>query len=335
MKTNRPITLIAAAALAAASPVLANDSEAEWAVGGLELKANPDISMDSEDLYISPSEIRVTYRYTNHADTDREVLIAFPLPALPSDDEYGEMGSYRSDELSFETKVNGEPVTFEVHDRAYIGSRDVADLIREQGWSIHANLSEEFLYGLQDLPEEEAERLMELGLLKKVNDWISPTWKTQRSYLRRQVFPAGSSVSVTHRYTPVVGGSVGGGLNPNLSEYEGTDALADYREKWCVDDYFMGGIKRRYDRAKPGNHVFFAETWLGYVLSSGANWRGPITNFRLVVDKEDPNALVSFCMDGVTKISPTQFEVVKADFEPEGDLHILIARPHEFDPEGN
>ena len=70
--------------------------------------------------------------------------------------------------------------------------------------------------------------------------------------------------------------------------------------------------------------TFYSETWLGYVLSSGANWKGPIKDFRLVVDKGAPDKLISFCMSGVKKISPTQFEVKKKNFEPKNDLNILI-----------
>ena len=44
-----------------------------------------------------------------------------------------------------------------------------------------------------------------------------------------------------------------------------------------------------------------------------------------MVDKGAPGSLVSFCMDGVRKISPTQFEVRKTNFEPQRDLSILIA----------
>ena len=73
------------------------------------------------------------------------------------------------------------------------------------------------------------------------------------------------------------------------------------------------------------------ETWLGYVLSSGAYWKGPIGDFRLVVDKGSTDNLVSFCMDGVKKISPTRFEVRKANFEPQRDLKILIANFETYD----
>lgn len=44
-----------------------------------------------------------------------------------------------------------------------------------------------------------------------------------------------------------------------------------------------------------------------------------------MVDKGSPDNLVSFCMSGVKKISPTQFEVRRTNFEPKGDLDVLIA----------
>ena len=62
------------------------------------------------------------------------------------------------------------------------------------------------------------------------------------------------------------------------------------------------------------------------VGSCGANWNGPIGTFRLVVDKGSTENLVSFCMNGVTKIGPTRFEVVKTDFEPTRDLDIVIVK---------
>ena len=37
--------------------------------------------------------------------------------------------------------------------------------------------------------------------------------------------------------------------------------------------------------------------------------RSPIGRFRLVVDKGAPGNLVSFCGEGVRKISPTRFEM--------------------------
>jgi len=59
-------------------------------------------------------------------------------------------------------------------------------------------------------------------------------------------------------------------------------------------------------------------------VTTGGNWAGPIGEFRLVVDKGDPSNLVSFCADGVKKISATEFEVRKKNFVPSKDLNVLI-----------
>jgi hypothetical protein len=66
---------------------------------------------------------------------------------------------------------------------------------------------------------------------------------------------------------------------------------------------------------------------VSYILTTANNWARPIGDFRLVVDKGSPDALVSFCGTDVKKISPTQFEMRAKDFTPEQELEILIATP--------
>ena len=63
------------------------------------------------------------------------------------------------------------------------------------------------------------------------------------------------------------------------------------------------------------------------VLTTGANWRSPIGEFRLVVDKGRPENLVSFCGQGVRKISPTRFETIRTNWRPDRDLKVLIVAP--------
>jgi hypothetical protein len=108
--------------------------------------------------------------------------------------------------------------------------------------------------------------------------------------------------------------------------------LKEYRADYCVDDSFLKGFDKRYyvekkkAKARGDDYgVAYTEHWLDYVLKSGANWKGPIKDFRLVVDKEKPDNLLSLCMTGVKKISPTRFEVRKSNFEPASDIRILIA----------
>jgi hypothetical protein len=98
-----------------------------------------------------------------------------------------------------------------------------------------------------------------------------------------------------------------------------------------MDRSFEQGARRLQDEAE-GRGVL-GEARLEYVLKTGANWSGSsIGRFRLVVDKGDPRNLVSFCMDDVRKISPTQFESIHSDYSPERNLEILILKPVEFSP---
>jgi Domain of unknown function (DUF4424) len=61
------------AAFAAAGPVLADDSTAELATGRLAFVQTNDITMQSEDLYVSMDAIR---------RADRRVSLAVPVMAL-------------------------------------------------------------------------------------------------------------------------------------------------------------------------------------------------------------------------------------------------------------
>ena len=143
------------------------------------------------------------------------------------------------------------------------------------------------------------------------------------SITRTQVFPAGKTVSVQHRYKPLAGGSVGGGLSMPYREED--EWAREKTKRYCVEDGWYksldAGVAKRKTEAFPSP---YSEIWLGYVLKSGANWKGPIKYFRLVIDKGKADSMVSFCGDGVKKISPTQFEVRKKNFEPTQDLNVLI-----------
>jgi len=96
-----------------------------------------------------------------------------------------------------------------------------------------------------------------------------------------------------------------------------------YANKYCVDSGFMSAVRKRAaTETDDGGH--YSERWLSYVLSTGANWLGPIGSFRLIVDKGSTDNLVSFCGEGVTKTGPTTFEMDLDGFVPERDLDVLF-----------
>lgn len=326
MRTHLP-TALALLALPAA-PALANDSTAVIALGGLTLTTNDTISMDSEDLYLSQDEVRVRYRFTNRSARDVETLVSFPVPALPDglDGHLGdrEIPDYR--DLKFQTAVDGKPVELDYVEKLEIAGRDVTKRISELGWPARWNTIDydQALNFIDELSPADRQRYVREGLLRRAKDYegLQPAWNLVTYVTRRQVFPAGKTVEVTHRYVPLAGGSVGGVLDPEYRNQ--SEAFGETAKKYCIDRAFTAGIDRRLGTKPVGERPSYFEIWLSYILRSGANWRGPIGDFRLVVDKGKPDNLVSFCMDGVRKISPTQFEVRKTNFEPTKDIDVLI-----------
>ncbi len=317
--------------LATAFIARANDSEAELALGGLTLKQSDAISLESEDLFLSKAEVRVKYLFRNTSTKDVETLVAFPLPDQVFD-ENGDM-YYRDlrNGLGFETKVDGKPVSYTIVEQAIHQGVDVTARITGLGLPLNDNDDRKaFTAKAAAIPTAEREKLEADGLLLKQEFdagqgpqvAYQQSWGLRMTVTRTQVFPAGKSVMVEHRYVPMTGGSLGANWN---EEVRNEDWFKTARDKFCVDDSWLAGFdKALLKYAKPGNTAPYAETWLGYVLSSGANWKGPIKDFRLVVDKGKEDSLVSFCAEGVMKISPTQFEVRKTNYEPKADINVLI-----------
>jgi hypothetical protein len=329
--------LFLAATLCATSitaPSWANDSNAAVGLGGLELIQNDAISMDSEDLFISKKLITVKYRFTNTSARDIETLVSFPLPPLPTgiNGHMGDVGYPNWKELNFKTFIDGKPITLDYKESVHIigdtSAKDISARLQALGWPIRAFDDYKFIDTLNDLPAADKAKLITEGLLKKTRygEGVEPNWQVQTHVTRQQTFPAGRTITVEHSYEPVIGGSVGGMMERSSRKEK---YFKEYAAHYCIDKSFIRGFdKQRYSGKKDsdGNEIgqFYVETWINYILKSGANWKGPIKDFRLVVDKEKPGNLVSFCMDGIKKISPTQFEVRKQNFEPTKDIGILI-----------
>lgn len=302
----------------------ANDSEAEIAIGGLTLKRSEAITMESEDLYLSRDRIRVTYRFRNTSDAPIETLVAFPLPEIPPAQE--DISGYWGDvaELKFRTLVDGHPVALDSVEQAIFKDQDVSARLKALGVPLN-RFSQKFNHAINALAKTDRDKLVADGLLRDDGfgdqRYWAALWALRTSVTRRQIFPPQAAAIVEHEYVPRAGGSVGGGLDPSQRK---SDDFAQTRRKYCIDDDFLASFDRKLKTSKKREGLAYSEVWLGYVLKTGANWKGPIHDFRLVVDKGRKDSLVSFCAEGVKKISPTQFESRRRDFTPIGDLNVLI-----------
>jgi hypothetical protein len=331
----RPATRLFAALAAAllAPPAHANDSSAERALGGLTLTRSDAISMDSEDLYVSKERVRVTYKFTNRTDAPVETLVAFPLPDIPPAAETGDVGNFWSDPkdgLKFRTTVDGAPADLQVEQQAMFNGADISSRLKTLGLPLN-RYAEDFSTRVNRLPAPERQRLIADKLVADAGEANEKLWDGQwtlkTTITRRQTFPAQRSVTVQHEYAPIVGGSVGGAFD---RQWRGSQDFAAKRRKFCIDEDFIASFDRMVAKRK-GKLLPYSEIWLGYVLKTGANWAGPIADFRLVIDKGAPGSLVSFCGEGVKKIAPTQFEIRKTNFSPKSDLDVLIV---EFPEDG-
>lgn len=311
----------------------ANDSMGHISAGGIALARSADIEMRSEDLYISPKEVRVRYRFFNRSKSDIESLVAFPMPELPAPSDMQLISIPHEDQdnfLGFETTVDGVAKVVELDQRAISLGIDRTELLKDLGIPLqpHSQKSEA---ALRALSRDKLNGLLALGLIH-TEDMDSmagnppvffPNWSMRATYYWSQVFPAQKEIVVEHRYQPSVGGSTGTLVGLKTAE---PGAIEDYKKRYCMEDSFVTAAANAHDAAK-AKGTFLGEKRLGYILSTGANWMGPIKNFKLSVDKLNPDVLVSFCGEGVQKVSPTVFEMTKTDFWPHGDLEILLLTP--------
>jgi hypothetical protein len=334
MRSSRFLALASCAVLALATddarPARANDSSAELSVGGLEFARNADVAMESEELTITPEFVTVRYRFMNQSQKPVTLRVAFPLPDIDLAD--GDNHAFPTNDpmnfVGFETKVDGRPVKFDVVQRALLNEKDVSEALRSAGLPFlpvgdyHKRLGE--------LPPDAKEKLVAAGLLtpsgtnpegKQLHD---ATWKVRTAVVRQQTFPPGKPVTVEHRYRTSLGISFDTPLRRGIRNNKAMEAeVQRYMTDYCLPADFLRGVDRLAGGAE-GNVARLQERRISYVLKTGANWAGPIKDFRLVVDKGKPDRLVAFCGDNVRKISPTAFEFKATDFTPDKDLKILI-----------
>lgn len=321
-----------AAGLGLTAPASANDSTAELATGGLRLVQDPDIRMDSEDLFLSTKEIRVRYVFHNTSDQPKTVLVAFPLPPLAAATDGGiapAMPNWTSETnfLDFSTEVDGKPVEMSLQEKATVLGIDQTDLLKSLGVPLNPN-GKATSDALEKVPTDRWKELEERGL---VQVWpgssdspgeLHQQWTLEATYYWQQTFPPNQDVVVTHRYKPSVG------LTSGIT-FEQQPEAGDYARRFCTDKAFLGGVAKmqaEWQRTQKEG-LYPVEARLDYILKTGANWEGTIGNFRLVIDKGAPTGLVSTCLSGLRKIGPTQFELVRKDFEPTGDIALLFVLP--------
>lgn len=309
----------------------ANDSTARVATGGISFIKSEDIRMKQEILEISTNAIRVRYRFINEKGADIQATVAFPMPAYGWN--AGESGSdtHMHPLRPFSTLVNGHFVSTAIDRRAMIGGRDITNALRKIGLN-DLQIFETFAHCSDDGTEKKFELCgltkIQVESVKQLGDWT-----VHETALWEHVFPAYKEIEVLHEYSPLVGSSysipyqkgfgyISGMLvNPNSSEA-------------CVDEGIQKAIKKRIEllvnRGAKGVGVVLEE--VEYILGTGRNWKGAISDFKLRIVKKSPDQLVSLCFPGKPKrVGQTMLEFSQNDFIPQDRLVIYFYTVKELD----
>jgi hypothetical protein len=314
-RIQRCLILLAGALLAPAAS--ANDSEATLEVGGLIFTKTDAIRMESEELYISLDETRVAYRFTNTSNRDVTAIVAFPLPELETETPYA--SRITADEQPYYPLAN--PFGFRV---------------KVNGAEVAPNLELTHVFMGEDMPKTVKaviEHVSDNSVVKSQRGDVSTlTYK----YYWEQKFPAGQETRVEHSYKTSPG-------TGRISEKSDTGIKPG--GAYCYDESFIGGftkylekLRKSPDYAMPGKPPAEVENQIGahlhfeslnevkYILTTGANWKGPIGSFKLTIDKGDPATLISTCFDGLKKTGPATFTANFTNYTPKRDLAILFVK---------
>ena len=315
------------------APALANDSTAELTTGGLVLTHSANIEMRSEELSISPRDIVVRYRFFNRGSADETVTVAFPMPDIVWDGPDANIAipaPEAANFLAFSTVVDGAPVKTRLEQKAFAGAADITARLQALGLPL-APQTQAARTALDALARPQQDELIQADIAvpddydvgKGMEHHVTPRWTLKTSYFWSQTFPAGREVAIEHRYTPSVGETAGAPLQMLPVPPED---WRRYQPRYCLDDAFLAGVQAASGKrdAEGGPQFNLFEKRISYVLTTGANWAGPIGDFHLTIDKGSPANLVSFCAEGVKKTSPTSFEVRRRNFTPTRNLDILI-----------
>jgi hypothetical protein len=332
----------------AAAPALANDGYGGFSATGLQFGQTDAVAMESEDLYISPTKVRVAYEFRNLTSADVTGEVIFPMPPVSL---WGTLESMwnlpedlnQTDILNFKAVVDGVDVPVSIDRVAVLEpdweenrpasfqydtpGRDVTAELERFGIPLSINVIEigELLVSFDQATKDELVRL-DLAEFYPAADGMPetgiPHWSIVTRYHWTQTFKAGAVVKISHEYDNRPSGGLFGWEEPV------PDYMESVRDLYCVDSGTSRAlVKLLAQKFEDGETYSMGESYnISYVLRTANSWAGPIKRFKLTVDKGDAANIVSLCADGITKTGPTTFVMEKTNYTPERDLDILVVK---------
>jgi hypothetical protein len=310
----------------------ANDSSAELGAGGIILKKLDGVRIKNEDLNIGLNKISVHYVFENTTNHDIETEVAFPIAPYTASESMGfSERKFKGEEvrlndpefLDFTATVNGKEITVQKESKAYLGGKDVTNVLKKLGVNIEsidsawAQISDDV--GGPNLHVVKLGSAIKKDLLKQgLIDYLDhgmPTWTVKTNFYWHQIFSAKKSVEIDHIYSP------GKGFTP-IAESEGPikSQIKVPRDFGCPDLSTQSELQKMLARHKGGS---IGKQWVRYILVTAKNWDGPIEKFHLTVTPEK-NSVVTTCDKGPSKERNGDLIWSKSNDIPKDDLTIYF-----------
>jgi hypothetical protein len=304
----------------------ADPGAASFALGGLQFRKEPRISMVKEDLRFDDEsedsdipglgfKVTAEYEFLNNTDRAVTIPIAFPLP----DDWCGAANSpYANFAASlFHVWVEGQEIKYATESRAFRSDeygnvgKDYTILLREFG------IAPESCKANESISQARRTKLSMLGLLDK--DTNAASWTVRRKYYWTHTFPAGKSTRIKVEYPAQMGYSdvyLGKGWDKRVVQAS-EGIWKTELSRTCGG----AGLQKKVAAEVSQPEGFVKVYWLDFILVTANSWNGPIKDFALTVNTSNPH--VSFCWDGqVHRPDATHVVASAHDFSPKQDLHI-------------
>ncbi len=322
----RSITMALAAAAAIGVPAaLADDSSAMLSAGGLVFTKSTPVRMAAEDLYVSPTAVRVRFAFENPTAKDVETIVAFPLPDIATG-EFAEsgIGTVTDDAknfVGFKVVIDGKPVAVTVEQRAFLKSKDVTAQLLGFGAPLNP-VTDGGYEKLEHLAKNKKTAMIAAGLAEGDDDAFYPRWTVKTKFYWNQKFPAKKTVVIEHSYRPVTGQSF---FTTTYHQRAEKNLFGDI--DYCIDARTWASLAARTGGAvNPSEGTRLMNTYeTGYILATAANWQGPIGRFHLTLDKLKADNILSLCWDcELKKTGATTFEFRKDAFAPKRDIHLVV-----------
>jgi len=307
----------------------ANDGFGSLGVGGIILGKTDKIAMVSEQLDIGCSVIHVSYDFLNESDDDVKTPVIFPLPPYPANPAESGVVAH-GQPAGFTVLSDGKAIKYDTKVRAILKGADITNKLKKIGFSVKQIALfpfDESLLSSHELkvPKTQADALKHAGLL---NEYGSPAWEIEVSYVWNQTFPARQHVHVEHSYRPFVAGGTASGYTNAYGRKVGDLPI----ENFCPSPKQISQLNKLFsEQSNLDNYRQITGSIIEYVLMTANTWKDGIRDFTMRIHTDSPNEVVALCFPfPLTKKRNNIYEVHLNNFRPTRDLRIYIGNQKTF-----